>query len=151
MRELQRNSLGKKSKDDGDLSDAAISNLLSRLKLQKCRVTPLAGISSAQDKVTAATSPDDPSYGVCQDADSPTRLRCARRFHLFWLRLDTAVNIVDTVHLMKIERLDTLISFRTSKSELSRVVKIARFEDRSISQVIRRIFRRGLALEKAKS
>lgn len=52
---------------------------------------------------------------------------------------------------MKAERLDVQLNFRATKAEQDRITRIAEKEDRPIAQVIRRLFRRGLAVvEKTK-
>ena len=49
---------------------------------------------------------------------------------------------------MKIDRLDVMLSFRATTSEHKQIKEIAEQEERRLADVIRRIFRRGLALEK---
>jgi len=52
---------------------------------------------------------------------------------------------------MKIERIDKMVAFRTTGSEVVKLRQIAEREQCSMAVILRRIFRRGLALEKAKS
>lgn len=53
-----------------------------------------------------------------------------------------------TVCRMKVELLDVQMTFRATRSEQLAVKKLSEREDRSEAQVIRRLFRRGLAQAK---
>lgn len=48
---------------------------------------------------------------------------------------------------MKAERLDVQLFFRATISEQQRIERIAAQEERSASEIIRRLFRKGLSLE----